>query len=82
MPRGHGPRPVAEEVRVRLDKAQAEVRDRHEAWRAALEQRDAIVVEAVDVHGASQLAVANVLGVAKGRVSAILVGSQPDVDES
>jgi predicted trehalose synthase len=81
MPRGHGPRPVAEAVKVRLEKAQGRVKDAEESWRAALEQRDAIVVEAIDHHGASQLGVAQILGIAKGRVSAILAGSQPEAGD-
>lgn len=79
MPRK--PKPVAAEVRIRLQKAAAEARDRGDAYRVALEQRDAIVVEAIDVHGMSQLAVADAIGVKKGRISAILVGSQPDAGE-
>jgi DNA-directed RNA polymerase specialized sigma24 family protein len=71
-------KPVAEEVRIRLVKANEEAQDRKDAWVAALEQRDRIVVEAVDVHGASQQSIAAALGVAKGRISAILAGSQPD----
>jgi DNA-directed RNA polymerase specialized sigma24 family protein len=74
------PKPVAAEVRIRLEKAAAEVKDRKDAYDAALEQRDRIVVEAVDLHGVSQLAIADALGVAKGRVSAILAASQPDAD--
>jgi DNA-directed RNA polymerase specialized sigma24 family protein len=77
MPRK--PKPVAEEVRIRLRKAAEEARDRQDAARAAIEQRDRIVVEAVDVHGMAQQAVAEAIGVAKGRISAILAGSQPDV---
>jgi len=73
------PKPVAEEVRIRLQKAAEEARDRQDAARAAIEQRDRIVVEAVDVHGMAQQAVAEAIGVAKGRISAILAGSQPDV---
>ena len=76
-----GPKPVAEEVKIRLEKAQSHVKDTEAAWHAALEQRDAIVVEAVDHHGASQLGIAQVLGIAKGRVLAILAGPQPDVGE-
>jgi predicted XRE-type DNA-binding protein len=75
------PKPVASEVRIRLQKAAEVARDHGEAYRAALEQRDKIVVEAVDVHGMSQLAIAEAIGVKKGRISAILAGSQPDVDE-
>lgn len=79
MPRK--PKPVAGEVRIRLQRAAEVVRDHAEAYRAALEQRDKIVVEAVDVHGMSQLAIADALGVKKGRISAILAGSQPDVGD-
>jgi ribosome-binding protein aMBF1 (putative translation factor) len=75
------PKAVAEEVRIRLQKAAEEARDRKDAYEAALEQRDRIVVEAVDVHGMSQLAVADAIKVKKGRISAILAGSQPDVEE-
>jgi predicted XRE-type DNA-binding protein len=72
------PKPVAAEVRERLAAAARVARDHEEAWRLAIEQRDAIVVEAVDVHGMSQNAIAEAIGVAKGRISAILAGSQPD----
>lgn len=78
MPRK--PKPVASEVRIRLEKAAAEVKDRRDAYDAALEHRDRIVVEAVDVHGVGQQAIAETLGVAKGRISAILAASQPDAD--
>jgi DNA-directed RNA polymerase specialized sigma24 family protein len=77
MPRK--PKPVAEEVRVRLQKAAEEARDRVDAAKAALEQRDRIVVEAVDVHDMSQTAIAKAIGVRSGRISAILAGSQPHV---
>lgn len=79
MPRK--PKPVAEEVRIRLQKAAAEARDAGDAYRLKLEARDRIVVEALDVHDMSQLAVAEAIGVKKGRISAILVGSQPDVGD-
>lgn len=77
MPRK--PKPVSGEVKVRLERAQAEVEDRRESYTDALAQRDRIVVEAVDVHGMAQQAVADAIGVRKGRISAILSGSQPDV---
>lgn len=72
------PKPVASEVAVRLRKAQDSVAETEEAYRLALEQRDRIVVEAVDVHGVSQQAIAGVLGVAKGRIHGILINSQRD----
>jgi predicted XRE-type DNA-binding protein len=73
---------VSPEVRERLAKAARETRDLEEAWRLALEHRDAIVVEAIDVHHMAQSAVAEAIGVAKGRVSAILASSQPDAGEA
>lgn len=76
MPRQ--PKPVASEVAVRLKKAQDSVEETEEAWRLSLEQRDAIVLEAVDVHGVSQQAIAKVLGVTKGRIHGILANSQRD----
>lgn len=76
MPRQ--PKPVASEVAVRLRKAQESVVETEEAWRLALEHRDRIVLEAVDVHGVSQQAIAKELGVAKGRIHGILANSQRD----
>lgn len=76
MPRT--PKPVASEVAVRLRKAQDAVVETEEAWRLALEHRAKIVVEAIDVHGVSQQAIAAVLGVTKGRIHGILVDSQRD----
>lgn len=72
---------VATEFPARLSKAAKEARDREEAWRLAIEQRDELVVEAIDVHGMPQTAVAEIIGVRKGRIHAILVGSQPDAGE-
>ena len=79
MPRK--PKPVAEEVVIRLRKAAAEVRDRKDAWETAVEHRDRIVVEAIDLHGMSHTAVADALGVVKGRISAILAHSQPEAGD-
>lgn len=72
MPRK--PQPVAPEVAVRLKKAQELVDDAEEAWKLALAQRRDIVMEALDVHGASQVSVAQVLGVVKGRIHGIILG--------
>jgi len=67
-------------MRPRLEAAAAAVLDAREAYEARLEQRDALIVQAVD-QGMSQGHVATAAGIRKGRVSAILAGSQPDVDE-
>jgi ribosome-binding protein aMBF1 (putative translation factor) len=72
------PKPVSAEVAERLAKAAREARDAEDAWKLAVQQRDAIVVEAVDVHGMSQNAIANAIGVVPGRIHGILVNSQPD----
>lgn len=67
---------VATDFPERLRKAAQEARDREESWRLAVEQRDELVVEAIDVHGMPQTAVAELIGVRKGRIHAILVASQ------
>jgi predicted XRE-type DNA-binding protein len=72
---------VATEFPARLAKAAVAARDAEEAWRLAIEQRDELIVEAIDVHGMPQTAVAELVGVRKGRIHAILVGSQPDAGE-
>lgn len=76
MPRR--PKAVSAEVAIRLAKAADEMRDRKDSYRAAVEQRDQLVVEAIDLHGMAHTAVAKAIGVAPGRISAILAGSQPD----
>jgi hypothetical protein len=62
---------------ARLKAAARHVADCKKAYDLALEQRDELVVEAVD-EGMSQLAVARCIGVAKGRISVILAASQGD----
>jgi hypothetical protein len=57
----------------------ADVGDTRKAYELSLAARDELIVEAIDVEGMSQKAVADLAGVAKGRISAILAGSQPDV---
>jgi hypothetical protein len=74
------PKPVSAEVRERLAKAAREARDAEDAWKLAVEQRNAIVVEAVDVHGMSQLAIADAIGVVPGRIHGILASSQAGED--
>jgi CTP:molybdopterin cytidylyltransferase MocA len=73
------PELVAESFPDRLRKAAQEVEDQRDALTLALEHRDELVVRAVDDEGMSHSAVAALIGVRKGRISAILAGSQPDV---
>ena len=73
------PELVAETFPDRLKKAAQEVEERRDALAIALEHRDELVVKAVDAEGMSHSAVATLIGVRKGRISAILAGSQPDV---
>jgi DNA-directed RNA polymerase specialized sigma24 family protein len=72
---------VATDLPTRLHKAAQEARDAEEAWKLALERRDRIVVEALDVHQMSQTAVADIIGVRKGRIHGILLASQADPGE-
>jgi DNA-directed RNA polymerase specialized sigma24 family protein len=72
------PELVAEAFPDRLQKAAQEVQERRDALILALEHRDELVVQAVDDEGMSHSAVADLIGVRKGRISAILAGSQPD----
>jgi DNA-directed RNA polymerase specialized sigma24 family protein len=86
MPRGGRTRAVSERLAKvvatdfpdRLAKAAREARDAEEAWTLAVEQRDELVVEAIDIHGLPQTAVAEMIGVTKGRIHGILVASQRD----
>ena len=61
-------------MKTRLDKAGTAVKSARDSYDAKREQRDALVVEAVD-GGMSQRAVANAVGVSIARVSAILLAS-------
>lgn len=89
MPRGGRTRAVSErlakavatDLPARLHQLAVEARDAEEAAKVALERRDRVVVEAVDVHGMPQSAVAEIIGVAKGRIHGILVNSQRDAGE-
>lgn len=72
---------VATDLPARLHKAAVEARDAEDAWKLAIERRDRIVVEAIDVHGMPQTAVADLIGVRKGRVHGILVASQAGAEE-
>jgi hypothetical protein len=75
------PKPVATEVAERLRKAAQHARDAEEAWKLAQRQRDEVVLEAVDVHGVPQKAIATIIGVAPGRIHGILSNSQTDDEE-
>ena len=70
---------VRTDVTPRLKAAAAAVTDTRDAYHLALDQRDELVVEAVD-QGISQRTVATAAGVQVGRISAILAGSQPDLE--
>ena len=74
-------RAVATDLPARLHQAAVEVRDAEEAWKLAIQRRDELVVEALDVHGMPQTAVAEIIGVRKGRIHGILVASQADAGE-
>lgn len=70
-------REVETATRTRLERAAAEVADTHAAWQDAKVRRDRLVVTAVDA-GWSQRSVGKAAGLSVGRVSALLVESQPD----
>lgn len=71
---------VAQDLPTRLRAASAAVRDADAAKRLRLKQRDELIFEAIDTHGMTQLEVAAIVGVAKGRISAIL--AHPGDEES
>lgn len=75
------PKTVAIAMPDRLRKARDEVKDRRAAYELAIEQRNELIVEAIDVEGMTQQAVADLAGVHKSRITPILAGSQPDVGE-
>lgn len=77
MPAGR-PTEVAQDLPARLKAAAADVSDTRKAHELSLAARDELIVRAIDVEGMSQKAVADLAGVAKGRISAILASSQPD----
>jgi predicted XRE-type DNA-binding protein len=66
------PTEVAQDLPTRLRKAAAAVADARKSYELALELRDQIIVEAIDEHDMSQIRVAELAGVAKGRISPIL----------
>ncbi len=80
-PMGATPSEVRLDLSPRLEAAAAAVRDAKEALQLKLEQRDQLIVQAVD-EGMQQRVVARLAGVSQTRVIAVLAGSQPDVAES
>lgn len=74
------PTEVIPDLPARIRAAAAAVTDRKAAYVLALQQRNLLIEQAVD-EGMQQQAVADLAGVRKGRISAILAGSQPDVAE-
>jgi predicted XRE-type DNA-binding protein len=72
---------VARDLPARLRKAAAAVADTRKAYQLALQQRDEIIVEAIDEHDMSQIKVAELAGVAKGRINPILAKAGADDDE-
>jgi DNA-directed RNA polymerase specialized sigma24 family protein len=69
---------VATDLPTRLHELAVDARDAEEAWKLAVERRDKVVLEALDVHGMPQSAVAEILGVSKARIHGIVVKSQPE----
>jgi hypothetical protein len=72
---------VAQDLPTRLRKARTVAADAKRAYELALEQRDALIVEAVDDHAMTQTAVAELAGVAKGRITPILAKAGRDADD-
>ncbi|MDO8107161.1 hypothetical protein Q6348_08120 [Isoptericola sp. b441] len=68
---------VLTDMNPRLEAAAAAVADAREVLDDVREQRDMLVVAAID-QGMSQRAVAKAAGISVGRVVAILAGSQPE----
>lgn len=71
---------VLADLPARIKAAAEDVRDAKDAYDLALAQRDELIVDAID-QGMSQLKVADLAGVRKGRISAILANSQAGDDE-
>jgi hypothetical protein len=75
MPRT--PAPVLNDLADQLRDAAAAYKARKEAAKEAGRHLNGLVVQAVD-SGMSQLTVAGLIGVAKGRIHAIIVASDPE----
>lgn len=89
MPRGGQAKAVAERIAKavaagmpkRIHELAVEARDAEEAYKLAIERRDEAIVEAIDVEGIPQSAIAEWAGFTRGRVHGILVKSQPGAGE-
>jgi predicted XRE-type DNA-binding protein len=73
------PSEVVQDLPTRLAAAAAAVSDAQGALKLRLRHRRELILEAIDHEGMSHQAVAKLIGVAKGRISAILAA--PDDDE-
>lgn len=71
---------VAQDLPTRLRAASRAAADARDALKLKLKHRDEIIFEAIDTHGMSQQEVAGIVGVAKGRISAIL--AHPGEDDA
>lgn len=72
---------VAQDLPARLRAAQAAVLDADASRTVKLRHRKAIVLEAIDREHMTHAQVARILGLAKGRISAILASPDPDEDD-
>lgn len=73
------PSEVAQDLPTRLRASAAAVKDAKKAYDLRVQQRDKLIREAIDEEGMSQIKVADLAGVVKGRISAIL--AKPDDDD-
>lgn len=73
------PTEVAHDLPDRLRAAAAAVADAQSALTLRLKHRRELILEAIDDEGMNHQEVAKLIGVAKGRISAIL--AKPDDDE-
>ena len=71
---------VAETMPARLRKVAAAVTDTGTAHKLALKQRRELILEAIDTEGMHQREVANLLGLAQSRITAILATPGDDDD--
>ena len=60
---------------ARLERAAGDVADHRDAYRAAVELRDQLVIEAHDTHAMTTTAIARAAGIVQSRVVAILAKS-------
>jgi hypothetical protein len=75
------PREILTSMPERLAAAAVAVKEANDAAHLARQQRDQLVVEAIDVDGLSQRTVAVAAGITVARVSAILATPSADDDK-